>query len=260
MDAFGPLPYEWLGLLALAILWVNVLLVAAAALQHRSKLGAVRGAWAAARARGELVEGVVERGDGPGGVFATRRIEQTGRAMTIGAPDRILFTDRGASARCHGGAVRAGDRAIEIAPREEAEVWIDERAPARREECDFGVAWARASTNRGLPSAIVQSIVAGDRVWIDRGTSRIAAMDPIALLDRKRALLVAFAAIDVLGCALVSAIALWPPALGPVSMIGGMLGLAYFLGITPIANVVRDAAKIPPDRRVGGIWAGAPRQ
>lgn len=254
MEFLGPLRYEWLGLLALGILWVNVLLVAAAALQHRRKLGAVRDAWAAARARGDLVEGEVESGDGPDGALATRRIEQLGRAMTTAGPDRILFTDRSGSGRTHGGVVRAAGEAIDVARCEESDVWIDDRAPSRRDEDDFASAWSRASTNKGVASTIEQRIAVGDRVWVDRARPRIAAMDPIALVDRRRAMLLGFAAADVLGCAAVTAIALWPPALGPVSTIGGVLGVAYFLAITPIANAVRDAAKIPPDRAVGGIW------
>ena len=130
MNPLGPLPYEWLGLLALAILWVNVLLVAGAALAQRRRLGEIRASWLAARARGELVEGVVERGDGPDGALAIRRIEQSGRAMTVGGPDRILFTDRRAQSASLGGAVRSGDRVIEVAAQDGAEIWIDDAAPA----------------------------------------------------------------------------------------------------------------------------------
>lgn len=254
MNPLGPLPYEWLGLLALAILWVNVLLVAGAALAQRRRLGEIRASWLAARSRGELVEGVVERGDGPEGALAIRRIEQSGRAMTVRGPDRILFTDRRAQSASLGGAVRSGDRVIEVAAQDGAEIWIDDAATVTREERDFDGAWSRASTNKGLSSWIEQRIVVGDSVFVDRGSQRIAAMDPIAFVDRKRSLLLGFAALDVVGCALVSTVALWPPALGVVSTIGGVLGIAYFLGITPLATQARDAARIPPHRPVGGIW------
>jgi hypothetical protein len=88
---------------------------------------------------------------------------------------------------------------------------------------------------------------AGDRTLI-------AVMDPIAFVARKRALLAAFAVLAVLGCVPVTVVACWPPALGTVSTFGAMLGVAYFLALPPLGTLVRDAAKLPPARALGGIW------
>jgi hypothetical protein len=248
------LPYEWLGALALGILWVNAFLIAAAAMKQRGELGGVR----AQLAKGSLVAGTVEEGRGEGGVLAVRRVEQIGRAMTVPGPDRILFTDRAASAESLGGKVRtdAGETIDVDARREGVEVWIDDGAPARRDGPAFEVAWSRASTNKGLVANVEQTIVEGARVWIHRGGTvlRIASMDPIALCDRKRSLLLSFALADLALCAGVTALACWPPVFGVASTIGGVLAVAYFLGVQPLGTAVRDAAKLPPLRPVGGIW------
>jgi hypothetical protein len=256
---FEPLPYEWLGVLALAILWINTLLIAAAALQQRAALGALRTRLAEAERSGALIKGVVEEGRGPEGAFAVRRIEQTGRAMTVPGPDRILFTDREASAELFGGVVRGDDGcAHEIGARagEGLEVWVEDGAPARRIGSDFEAAWSRASTHKGFSSRIEQVVGRGARVVVHRDGDRlrIAALDPLAFVDRKRRLLAGFAAASILGCAVTTVLACWPPAFGAVSTLGGVLAIAFFLGIQPIGTIVRDAAKLPPERCVGGIW------
>lgn len=256
MNPLGPLPYEWLAVLALAILWVNALLVAGASLAQRRALGATRSRLARSIDDGTLVAGVVEEGRGPGGVLAARRIEQTGRAMTVSGPDRILFTDRSASVESFGGVVRAEDgRALELDARTEAlEVWIEDSAAKRGEE-DFALAWSRASTNKGWGTSTEQAIRRGDRVFVERGDRvRIAAMDPIAFVDRRRALLAGFALASLVACAGVTVVACWPPFGGLASTIGGLLGVTYFLAVPPLGTKVRDAAKLPPYRLVGGIW------
>lgn len=260
-DLVGPLPYEWLGVLALGILWVNTLLIAAAAMKRRARIGAVLAGLVAARRDGALIAGVVEEGRGPGGALATRRVEQIGRAMTTRGPDRILFTDRRARSEVHGGVVRTdGGERVEVParPGEDAEVWIaGEVAPPR--SGDFEAAWSRASTNKGLASTLELAVSEGARVWVERAAPggdpiRVATIDPIATCERKRSMLLGFAAAAVLGCAIVSAIALWPPAFGAVSTIGGVLCVAYFLAIQPLGTAARDAARLPPEGLVGGIW------
>lgn len=256
-DLLGPLPYEWLGALALGILWVNTFLISGAALLSRRALGAVRDRLAAARASGALVEGVIEEGRGPGGALAARHVEQIGRAMTVPGPDRILFTDRATRAEIYGGVVRAaGGEAIEIEARagDGAEVWVPDAPPVR--EGAFEAAWSRASTNKGYATSIELPALPGARAWVHRDGDAllIATMDPIALCDRHRARLARFAAACPIACGVVTAIALVPPVFGLVSTIGGALGIAYFLIVQPLGTAARDAARLPPKRLVGGIW------
>ncbi|AKF07339.1 hypothetical protein [Sandaracinus amylolyticus] len=260
MTPLDALPYEWLGLLALGILWVNTLLIAAAAWQQRSALGAIRATMIAGRHDGTLVSGIVEEGRGPEGAIAMRHVEQMGRALTISGPDRILFTERAVDEEIFGGVVRtdAGETLdVEAARGESIEIWLRDDAPSARRDADFERAWSRASTNKGCVSTLEQRIERGARVWLHRGADgvlRIAALDPVAECTRKRALLAGFAVLTVLSCAVVSLIACWPPALGTISTIGGVLGVAYFLAIQPLGTAVRDAARIPPERLVTGVW------
>jgi hypothetical protein len=253
----GSLPYEWLGALALGILWLNTMLIAAAALRERRALGVVRASLADWRASGALVHGTIEEGRGPGGALAARHVEQIGRALTVAGPDRILFTDRGARAESYGGVLRTdGGETIEIEARagEGVEVWATAVPPAR--EGDFDSAFSRASTNKGLAASIELRVERGARAWVHRDGDllRITAMDPIAHCDRARARLAAFAAACPIGCGVVTAIALVPPVFGLVSTIGGALCLAFFLAVQPLGTAARDAARLPPRRLVGGTW------
>lgn len=258
MGPLAPLSYEWLGALALGILWVNALLIAAAAMHQRAALGALRRSLVDARRDGTLIAGVVEHGRGPDGSLAVRRVEQMGRAMTVPGPDRILFTERSARGELFGGMVRtdAGE-VIELEPRADGvETWLAEDAPARRTEGEFDVAWSRASTNKGFVSTLEQSVVAGARVWVCSTPDAVlvATIDPIADCARKRSLLATFAVGVVISCGVVSVVACWPPVFGTVSTVGGVLGVAYFLGVQPLGTMVRDAALPARDRRIGGIW------
>lgn len=258
-NPFGPLPYEWLGVLALAILWTNAILIAAAAMGQRSELGEIRARLLGAKRSGALVAGIVEEGRGPAGALAVRRVEQLGRAMTIGGPDRILFTDRVVSGESFGGSIRTDDgvrHEVEALAGDRVEIWVPDGAPGKRLESDFDAAWARASTNKGFPSRVEQTIGVGARVFVHRDGEilRIAALDPIGFVDGRRAMLVAFAVATILGAAAVTVLACWPPAFGTVSTVGAALGIAYFVGIQPLGTAVRDAAKLPPARPVGGIW------
>lgn len=256
MELMGSIPYAWMGLLALGILWLNTLLIAAVAFGRRRALGRLRARFIAARASGALTCGVVERGEGPGDALATRHVEQVGRALTVSGPDRILFTDGASRGELHGGVVRGDDGAsITVEPRS-AEVWI-EAAPARA-DAEFDQAWSRASTNKGYRASIDLRVERGAKVWIHRDPDRddvlVSTLDPIALCHRKCAVLASFAAGAVLTCALVTVIACWPPVFGLVSTIGGALALAFFLMVQPLGTAARDAAKLPSERLVGGTW------
>ncbi len=254
------LRYEWLGALVLAILWTNVLLIAASAWKQRRAIGLVRDEWFEARRTGACIEGVVVEGRGAGGALASRRVDQVGRAITLPGPDRILFTDGRSRAELGGGIVETvSGETVGLAPSTELELWIDERAPGERAEREFASAWPRASTNHGFHTSLEQRVLAGQRVWIDRARTplRLASVDPIAACDRARLSLAGFAVAAIVGCAGVTVIACWPPLFGTVSTLGGLLGVAYFLAIQPLGTQVRDAARLPIDRQVGGLWERA---
>lgn len=258
-----------MGLLALGVLWVNTALVLAVALRQLGNVLALARRLRALRARGELTSGVVEPREG---AFAVRRITQVGRAMTTKGPDRILFTDGPQSFEVLGGAVKTDDGAIEVAPAQpaESEVWIDDERARDGAACadagEFEAAWRPASTFKGFSRDVALEVRAGDRVWVagaregDRLLPRadapllVSLVDPIAFCASRARLLVAFVALATAALGLVTAAALWPPHFGPVSTAGGVLCVAYFLGIQPLGTAVRDAVKVPSRRLVGALW------
>lgn len=253
---------EWMGALALGVLWVNVLLIAAAALKHRSELGRRLSVLRAERAAGRFVEGEVTATEGERG-FAERRTTQVGRAMTVAGPDRILFTDKRTSGSVGGGTVRdAGGSTVRVAAVDGCDLWVGHEVPAAREpSLRFEDAWQSASTSRGVELDVVQRVGAGARVWLAGERegellrpTLVATACPFSSLARGRRVLGAAALGALLGGACVTALVLWPPLFGTVSTVGGALGLAFFLLVQPAAVAARNAARTPDRQPVGGVW------
>src|SRR5882672_6165645 len=110
---------EVMGVLALAILWVNTLLIAAAALKASATLARLR------RGFGSISKGTVARGDGPSGALAALEVEQVGRLGAATDPV-ILFHDRSHACKVFGGRVALeGGREIDVPTADDAEVWVD---------------------------------------------------------------------------------------------------------------------------------------
>src|SRR5688500_11719493 len=110
---------EVMGVLALGILWVNTLLVVAAA------LGRLRAIRALGRSLVPVVSGQVTRGP-----LARYSVEQVGRAAE--GPDAIVFSDRAYTSAVLGGAIEPGGPIGENA---RAEVWVGEAEVARAAAC-----------------------------------------------------------------------------------------------------------------------------
>lgn len=270
---------EVMGVVALGVLWVNTLLIAAAAWKQLAALLARR-----ARLRplgaGEtghgLVRGAVARGDGPDGTFAHHRVKQIGHSAAT-SPDRraILFHDSAYDGAIHGGAVTVGGVEIPVAPcAARAEVWLPPAVVARAagsgSDAELDAAFDASKKAKGYARTVEASIARGDEVWIvgdvvdDAGARRlvpsrehgllVATFDPRALCAKK-ALLCAAALVGILGgAALVTFLALVPPAFGTTSIVGGVLGLAFFLLVQPAGTALRDAVRLPHLAFVRGEW------
>lgn len=213
---------EWMGCLALGILWVNALLVAAATARQ------VRAILARRRIFGVVVRGRVVRGAGPGEALAALRVDHDGAAQGV-IFGGTLTLDRGAE--------------MTLPEDHEGEVWLDDRALAEA---------------RGFDRAVTVPVAAGARVFVSAGRPGgilVASMDPRALLARKAALGAGFVAAELLAAAGCTALALWPPLLGLVSTAGGVLGLLLFLLVRPAGAAVRDALLLPSRAPVRGVWA-----
>ena len=250
---------EVMGSLALAILWVNALLVAAAAAKQIAALLARSAALAGA------VPGRVVKGDGPGGELAVHRIEQVGRAAAVA--ETILFHDRRTAGEVFGGVVAldgGGERVVPACAPGSAEVWLApdeiERAAACPSAEEFDRACPCASKARGFDRTVSGTLGPGDRVFVTQPVSTsgegvlVASMDPRALLATKASIGAAFIASELLAAAGCTALALHPPLFGTVSTLGGASSLAFFMLVQPAGTAVRDAMLVPSRAPVRGRW------
>jgi hypothetical protein len=243
---------EIMGALALAILWVNTLLIAAAGAKQIASLRARRAVLAG------MVRGRVVRGNGPDGVFAAHRIEQVGRAGADAAS--ILFHDRSAEGEVFGGAIAldgGGER--EVRASAPAEVWLTPRELCDAVACEsreaFEAAYGPAAKAKGYARTVVAEMRPGATVFVADGEAvLVASMDPRALLAKKAGIGAAFIAAELVAASTCTALALYPPVFGLVSTIGGALGLAFFLLVQPAGTAVRDAMLVPSLTPVRGRW------
>lgn len=244
---------ELMGAFCLGVVWLNTLLIAAHVWQAQRALAED------ARKLGPVVfASVVASAEGAS--LAELRVAQVGRAITTGGPDRILFTEASRAARVHAGAVEASGARVSVTPADAARVWSFEAAGARADT--FDAAFESASTNRGLRADLVVPVGApGAKVWLageregDALRVRLVSdRDPASVVraGRVRALAFIAASLAVLGG--VTALALVRPWFSGLSTLGGVLAVAYFLAVQPLAVALREAIAPPEDRRIGGVW------
>lgn len=258
------LSHHVMGWLALAVLWVNVALIVAEALRRRGERTRLLEELQRALEAGHLVRGEVRAGSGPSGEFASVTIEQLGRAMTVPGPRRILFSDRDRRSTFWGGVAAIEGNEVRLSAAPGWRLWLSPAASSPR-GCAFDEAWPLASTFAGFASRIERQVRVGEAVWLwlDRSpvdgvaeVRLVAAEDPIALVRRSQRPLEALVLVALFGLAVVTRLALQPPAFGPVSTAGAALGLAFFLTIQPLGTLARDRARLPDQALVGGVWQG----
>ena len=268
---------EVMGVLALAILWVNALLVCGAA---GKELLVVWRLWRRLRPAvlGDegLLEGTVSTGRGDRGALASHRVEQVGRYAADDADKRaIAFSDRSYAGSVFGGVLETTHGAVQLVPAADADVWPDPVAQRRAASCpspaEFDRAYADAKKARGFARTIDIEIPASATVWVlgslgrgDAGEPRLApcgdglllvsARDPRRFCRNKMVLLLGFVALSLLAAGACTAISLVPPHFGVVSTVGAALGLAYFLLIQPAGTAVRDRVRVPSRAVVRGSW------
>jgi hypothetical protein len=282
---------ELMGTLTLGILVVNGLLLVAAAWQELSKLralGRVMRPLAHGKAGVGLVEAVVAKGAGEGGELARHEVEQVGRSTDAGG---IAFSDRAHKGAVMGGelAWKSGDGAaitIHVPAlsatqvgrafgSSAAEVWVEPEARERAASCPsrdaFATAFGDAKRARGWNRAVMVDVKEGDRVWIsgeiemtESGAARVrpapggalivSTVDPRTFMSSARARIFGFIAFASLALGVCVAVSLWPPHFGTISKIGAVLGIAYFLGVTPIGTAVRDSVRPPSRAFLRGRW------
>lgn len=246
---------ELMGLGALAILWVNTLLIAAAAWKELSKLLAKKRALADAG----VVRGRVVKGAGDSDAFATLSVEQTGHGNGESPHQKaILFHDRKHSGEVFGGVVEIDGKEIEIPASKSGEVWVALEQLRREGEYPgddaFDAAFVQAKRAKGYGRTVTAKISVGTDVWLAKDGSFVSTIEPPPLLSKYASL--AFVTIVGFFAAVtgITFLALQPPHFGPVSIIGGVLGLAYFLTVQPVGTMLRDAVRLPSVAWLRGDW------
>ncbi|MFO0758388.1 MAG: hypothetical protein U0359_17990 [Byssovorax sp.] len=270
---------EIMGAVALAILWINTLLIAASATADARVLLARRRRLAPLPAGGVgrgLAQARVVSGEA-GGPLAVHRTEQRGRtgAPRHGCP-AILFADRSMVSEIHGGrlALDGIDGELTLAPTRDAEVWPLGGEIARAAACPsdevFDRALPSASKARGFLRAVEAPILPGQEVFVygaiePSGEGRrlvapspepllLATADPRPFLARKARGLIALSLLTLGLAGAVTALTLKPPHFEGWSKLGGFLGVLFFLIIQPVAAAVREASRVPSKAVLRGAW------
>lgn len=249
------------GILALAILWVSVLLLAADAWGVLGDLRAL-----ARRVRG-VARARVTEARGEGGVLATLSFEQLGHALD-GAVPAIDVSHGAFETHVAGGALAPAEGdgpAITVAPGAPLRLFFDDAAFVRAGETppdDFEAAFTRAASPRGVSRPMALAVKEGDEVFHVDGI--VAAFDPRPWVAKKSRRVTLYLALHLVSAVLVTLVAVSMPMDTLVARIGAALCLAHFLGSAPILRAVKEASRAPDDARRFWTWTapddGAPRR
>lgn len=264
--------------LALAVFWIHVLLVAAAAGQDLFELARLRRLLRPLASPREgavgLLRGTVIRADGPANVLARNVVEQVGRGKGDG---KLHFSDAGHHSEVFGGELELDDGLrVELGVVETgtgAVVWPDLAARAAAAAPSSGAqiteAEPQARRAKGFVRTVEQRITAGQQVWVAArwrhgarwqlepgvaGAVLISAIDPRRWLARKCGMIVGFIVGDLAIAAACTLVAVWPPLFDWVSMLGAVAGLGFFLAVQPLGVSVNESARTPDRAYLRGTW------
>ncbi|MFO0679703.1 MAG: hypothetical protein U0169_24470 [Polyangiaceae bacterium] len=276
-----PIPYAWMGILCLGIVWTCALLIAGAALQDVRALLATKKLLGPKATSADVSDGrrVLLRGKvtGRDGVpFATHTVQQVGRAKD-GATRAVVFFDRAFASSVGGGTLGVGASMVSVPTAEGAHVWPDESATRDAFACPDATTFeATHKASRGPKGAlrdVTTPLTDGAEVWISGVVSResgaaeirgdrtfplvVSAFDPHAWIHGKVRAAFALIVVELALLTIATAVTLVPPAFGTVSTLGGVLCLAFFLGVQPFGVMLRDACRLPHERYLRGEWTDA---
>jgi hypothetical protein len=243
------LSLEHFGLLALAILWVSVLLIAADAWNVLRDLRAL------ARTVRRSVKARVTRGEGEGGTLATLSFEQLGHALDEKVP--AIDVSHGAfETTVSGGALDLDGATRAIEPGASLRVFFDEVAFEREgapAPADFDAAFERAASPRGYARPLALVMKEGDEVFFAEGAV-LATFDPRSWVARKSQRVAAYIVLHLVTAVLVTGVAVAMPMDTLVAKVGAALCLAHFLGSAPILRAVKESVRAPDEARRFWKW------
>lgn len=243
---------EWMGLALLGISWVTALMVALDAFIDVRALRRLLAGW-----KTTLLEGTVASPE-----LGSLAIEQRVKHLD-GATPALGFFERG-HVSAIAGAVQLGGETVAVTAAPDAEVWPASDALAAAARCESAAAFdalAAQVKGQGALRTVRVALRQGQPVWLagtrDGSTfvaTLAAGFDPRAWVRARVALNFGLVALDLAWCALGTALALWPPVFGTVSMVGAAVLIGHFLGITPLAVLVREKSKTPAKAALLGEW------
>ena len=269
------LSYEFMGAIALWVLFVNTALIAGAAIIDLKRLRRPYGGFRRL-GEGELGSGVlvgrVEATNGESPAFARLSIHRTGR-LADGPTLGIQFGAQAPVSTLFGGRVGMGESSVEVSAGP-GRVWLDPKAIdselARFAESELPEAEDAARRRRGLQRTTELDLQVGATIYLAgrlerqgqdlvlRGSEEepilASAVDPKRFVDAQTAKVLGFLGAMSLVLALVTRLALSEPLFGPLSKLGGVLGLAYFLLVLPAATWLRERTAAPDRRSYFGLW------
>ena len=252
---------EFMGLAALAILWVNTLLVVGASI--RPLLASLRRARQFRRS-GILAEALE--------TVAEHRVEQVARRVETAGKRALLWHDRNYGGVIFAAQIQHGDQRLTLQACEgaQAEIWVSRARVQANAACPsaeaFDEAHQQAKGAKGYRRTLRTSIEAGERVWVcgqiqdgTLGASEafplwVSTECPLAWRRRHLLLWLVFITAVLAMAAAITMLALQPPLFGRLSTIGGALGLVYFLLVQPAGVAFRDATLPPSRAAVAGRW------
>lgn len=273
------IPYWLLGILGLAIVWLNALLIAASARlvvrdqsRGRRALGPVREPTPGP----VLLHGKVVSGEGDDGALAAHEVEQIGRATDIHEVPGIQFSDRAFRSYVYGGTVEVGGKTIRVSAGE-GEVWpardAQQRVWAMKDDAQFDALYKDSKTTKGAPRVVRTALAAGDEVWVSgvlserggelvlEGTAErplfVSGLDPHRWRAKQARLAWLFIVAELAVCAALTKVALIPPYFegwGTWSTLGGAALLVFFLGVQPIGVALEEGARDPSRAWLRGEW------
>lgn len=239
----------WMAIALLALSWVTALMVALDALiDVKAWLGRLR--------RWNVSEGTAF------GTVGALEIEQRARTFESGA---IGFFERSHRSQVLSAPVEVQGVRYELQPSVDAEVWVDRQALERAAACaspgQFAELAQRAKGTQAVRTVRVEIgagqrvFVAGARTGLTLTASLVSTVDPRLEAHRRVALNLGLVALNLAWVSVGTVLALWPPAFGPMSIVGACVLIGHFLGITPLAVEVRERSKTPAARPLLGEWS-----
>ena len=246
---------EMMGLAALAVSWMTGLMIALDALIDVRTMRGLLAGW-----KTSLRQATAKSDE-----LAVHEIEQRVKELDSDAPGLVFF-DRKHTSTVKGGVVTLDGAEVKVTGAPDAQVWFDDETRAASAACtttaqfDVMQRFAQQGAGGGLRT-VKTAVKAGQTVWLAgerHGDGFVASLvsnfDPRTFARARIGASLFVIVLSTAWVALGTALALWQPAFGLVSIGGAVVLLGHFIGMTPVAMAVREKSRLPSVAYVRGTW------